>query len=228
MVSTLSPMTENVVRLVHRLAASGVGLLAIGAALIGWTRRPLPAAWSRPIWWMIATTVALAIIGPLTPGYRTTAVTVGNVSGGVLLLMACWWLRESTTYPPSSSKQNAPVLRLALCMLVIQVATGAAASALVMRGSHEFALFHLATAMMSTMFIGAAAWSCRLSRARPAKAVAGLLLVQVVLGFMQLAIAETPLALAFVHGMVSPLLAAALVSLALRAPGPYDATNRRQ
>jgi heme A synthase len=217
-ITTLSPDWEGALRLTHRLAASGVGLLAIYAVILFWARRPLPSRVVKPIAWLVATTVFLAVIGPLTSGYRITAVTVGNVVGGMVLLMAFVWLRESVIVDSLPRKPVAPLLRAALFIFLLHVATGAATSAHEMHGIRWFAFVHLGTALLSTMFIGAALWARRddqlvAGRVVSAACLMGMLLL---LGFAMTWLGARPVWLTFAHGMLSPLLAIPLVSMAAR------------
>jgi len=228
--STLPPAIENAARLLHRLSASGVGVLAIIAASVLWMRRPLPARYANPLKWIIATTVLLSVIGPLTPGYRVAAVTVGNVAGGMALLVACWWLRESVALPIRTKPKADPLPQFALAVFMAQVATGALASAGLMRESPGFAIVHLGTALLATMFIGALAWSRQKvpKCAVVSVVVAGLLLAQVALGIALMAEGKTAVTLAYVHGMLSPLMAMSLVSLMLRDGPARPAAPRDQ
>ncbi|MBL8525589.1 MAG: hypothetical protein JNN20_18060 [Betaproteobacteria bacterium] len=221
--STLPPAIENAARLLHRLSASGVGVLAITAAALLRIRRPLLTRYANPLKWIIATTVLLSVIGPLTPGYRVAAITVGNVAGGMALLAACWWLRESVALPMRAQPNADPLPTLTLAVFMAQVATGALASAGLMRESPGFAIVHLGSAILATMFIGALAWSRRKAPecALVSIVVAGLLLAQVGLGVALMAQGKAAVALAYVHGMLSPLMATSLVSLVLRnVPAP--------
>jgi len=100
-VSTLPGMVEDTARLIHRLAASTVGLLALWATVLCWRQRRLLPHAVIPVVALVAATLVLALIGPLTPGYRFTAVTVANVLGGTVLLASCWWLRERLAAAPA-------------------------------------------------------------------------------------------------------------------------------
>ena len=98
--SQLPSDVENAIRMVHRLSASNVGILALVAAVLGWKNRSAVPHAMKPIMWIIAATVLLAVIGPLTPGYRFSAVTIANVVAGTVLVDACWWLREKLVVTP--------------------------------------------------------------------------------------------------------------------------------
>lgn len=223
-ISTLPATWENAARLAHRLAASGVGLLAIWAVMLCWIRRPLPPNFIQPITWMVAITAILALIGPLTPGYRYAAVTIANVGGGVVLLMAFWWLRETVESNRAEGKSVEPLVGITLFVFLAHIAAGAAASAYEMQGVRWPTFMHLGSALLATMFIGATLWDRRHVSPMPASmiATAGLLATQLVLGFGLLWLGERPAWLALMHGMLSPLLAMALVSLAIRS-GPGGA-----
>ena len=221
-ISTLPATWENAARLAHRLAASGVGLLAIWAVMLCWIRRPLPPHFVRPIISMATTTVILAVIGPLTPGYRYAAVTIANVGGGMVLLIAFWWLRETVAGKLTASRSVDPLLRMTLFVFLAHVATGAAASAYEMQGVRWPTFMHLSSALLATMLISATLWDRRHESPMPAPmiATAGLFATQLALGFTLLWLGERPVWAALMHGMLSPLLAMALVSLAIRArPG---------
>ena len=220
-ISTLSATLENTIRMAHRLAASGVGLLALGAVFLCWARRPLPATVVMPITSMVAATIVLAIIGPLTPGYRIAAITIVNVGVGMVLLMAFWWLREAVAIH-AESKSVEPLFRATILVFLAHIATGAAASADEMHGMRGFALLHLGTALLAFMFIGASILARRRepSLAGWTKATTALLVAQVAFGLVLMWLGTRPVWLAYLHGMLSPVLAIALVSLAARDGTP--------
>lgn len=218
-ISTLSAAMENATRLAHRLAASGVGVLAMWAVILCWIRRPLPSHVVRPIAWMVAITVILAVIGPLTPGYRYAAVTIGNVGGGMVLLMAFWWLRETVARNQIEGNPLDPLLRITLVVYLAHIATGAGASAYEMQGVRWPTFVHLATALLATMLIGATLFDRRHDSPIAGSTIAatGLLAMQLVMGFVLLWLGTRPVWLGVMHGMLSSLLAMALVSLATGA-----------
>lgn len=216
--SNLSVDIENATRMVHRLAASSVALLALVASILSWFKRvELPSA-VRPTVWIVAATVLLAVIGPITPGYRFIAVTVANVVAGTVLLASCWWLHEALATESRSAAMQHPLLRVTIAVFIVHVGLGAAASAYEMREIHWVAFLHSGSGMLTTMLVGVVLWDRR-KHARLATLVSGmigLLAVQVTLGLVSLWIDVRPVGLGFVHAMLSPLLAAGLVSLAQR------------
>ncbi len=82
-----SPSTSvRIVRIAHRIAATGVLALIIGLLLIAWTQKP---AWKREGTLAIVALLlaaALAVLGIVTPGAKLPAVTLGNLLGGYLML----------------------------------------------------------------------------------------------------------------------------------------------
>ena len=219
-ISTLPAATEATVRMFHRVAASAVGLLAVGIVILCWARRPLLACALKPIACVLAATLILALIGPLTPGYRVAAVTILNVLGGVVLLMAFWWLRELMATDSATRLPVTTLLRATILVFLAQVATGAAASAYQMHGVRVFAVLHLGTALLSTMFVGASLWERKATRPTVGWSVAAacVMIAQLSLGFVLMAVEARPLWLAFLHAMLAPMLAIPLVSMAIRSP----------
>lgn len=215
--STLPSTVEGVARMVHRLSASGVGLLALLATVLCW-RRPAVALAIRPTVGVVAATVVLAVIGPLTPGYRFATVTVANVVGGTVLLASFWWLRESLATGHTRRPPGHPMLFVTLLVFFLHVGLGAAASALEMRAIHWVAFLHVGTAMLTSMLVGSILWDRREHQplAKLVGALAALLAAQLALGLLLLWVGGRPPGLGLVHAMLSPLLLAGLISMAQR------------
>lgn len=217
-VSALPAGIESAVRMLHRLAASGVALLALWATGLCWMRRPLRAMAVMPTTWIVAATLLLAAIGPLTSGYRFAAVTVANVVVGTVLLMSFWWLREALAAMPTKIRSRDPLLLPALLAVLVHIGVGAAASALEMRGIRWVALIHMGSAVLVVVLVGALLWT-RHGRPPLIRLVATttlLLAAQVVLGIVLMRLGQRPVEVGFLHAMLSPLLAACLVSVAVR------------
>ena len=216
--SSLPLEYENAIRMVHRLSASSLGLLALVAAILYWIRRSsLPQA-VQPVAWMVAATLLLAVIGPLTPGYRYSSVTIANVVAGTILLEACWWLREALSTAASMAWTQRPIFRVTLAIFMLHVGLGAASSDFEMRGIHWVAFVHSGSAMLTTLLLGSILWDSRKTAqsTRVVVAMTGLLAIQVALGLASFWMTGRPIALNFVHAMLSPLLLAGLVSLSLK------------
>lgn len=119
----------RIVRIAHRLAATGVLALVVGLTLVAWTQRPpwkkeglLAAA-------ALALTAALAVLGIATPGARMPAVTLGNLLGGYVLLatLAATAAVARSLSPDVASPRDALLRWLALAVLafvVVQAALG--------------------------------------------------------------------------------------------------------
>lgn len=217
--SMLAPAIEGAARSLHRLAASGVGILAVAATVLCFRQRHVVTGALRPTVWIVAATVVLAVIGPLTTGYRFAAVTVTNVAVGVVLLMSCWWLREALMHGSAGGTRRDPLLRAALVVFLAHVASGAAANALEMRGIRWVAYAHLGTAILVTMFVGAVLWDQRCSK-RLRVVIGGTALIwslQIAFGVALLSISQRPIWLGVLHALLTPLLAAGLVSIAVRS-----------
>jgi hypothetical protein len=174
-----------------------------------------------------AVTAFLSVIGPLTPGYRYSLVTVGNVLGGIVLAMAFWWLREAATGRLPMVPARAPLPRASIVISLLHVAFGAAASAHEMRGERGFAFLHLGSALLFTMVIGATLLHHRHDEAsRGWRLIAVVLLVaQILAGAIMLPIDMRPPWIAFAHAMLTPVFAMALVSIALQAPAVRAASS---
>lgn len=217
--SILPSEYENTVRMVHRLAATSLGLLALAAAILCWNRRKIIPWAVQPVVWMVAATLLLAVIGPLTPGYHYSAVTIVNVVAGTVLLAACWWLWEVLTDTRSMEITQQPQMRLTIAIVFLHIGLGAAASDYAMHGTQWVSFVHSGSAMLVTLLVGSILWDSR-NRASVAKLVVGmaiLLSIQIALGLISLWVEGLPVGLGVVHAMLSPILVAGLVSIAVRS-----------
>jgi heme A synthase len=213
--STLAPMVEHIVRLAHRLSASGVALLALWAVVLCWRCRRVAPQWARPTAWIVASTLILAVIGPLTSGYRLGAITVLNVSFGVLLLMSFWWLQEAALLGPNRPTPLDKFSWAALTALLLQMASGAGASAWEMQGLRWPAFVHLACVVFVLILTGVVLLDQYHKPRQRTRSfvVVGLLAAQVLVGYVLMAQDSRTLGLSLFHALLAPLLAAALVSL---------------
>jgi hypothetical protein len=207
-VSSLGAQAQQWVRLAHRLAAGGVGILAALALVSGWRDRGRRGA----ILAIVGLTLALALIGRHSAGYRIDVATVVNVAAGIALAAAFWRLRTA------GGRGNAAAWT-ALGLLIALAALGAATDAAAMRGERAFGPLHLWTAALFSAVAIGAAWQGR-TRAWTAASVATLVGAQLVLGFWMLASGGRPLAAGWLHAMIACALALLLVSLAALRPRP--------
>jgi cytochrome c oxidase assembly protein subunit 15 len=113
----------RIVRIAHRIAATGVLALVIGLLLIAWTQKP---AWKKEGTLAIAALLlaaALAVLGIVTPGARLPAVTLGNLLGGYLMLgVLAATVVAATTHDAAPLRwwmPGAPLPWLALGVLVL-------------------------------------------------------------------------------------------------------------
>jgi heme A synthase len=220
-VSTLPPEVENVARMLHRASASGVALLALCAVVLCWRRRATDGYLATPVGWIVLSMIVLAVIGPLTPGYRNELITVLNVTVGMLMLVAFWWLRELAAMKATEARRpQDPLGQVALLVFLAHVATGANASAGEMHGVRWPAFLHVASLLVAVAFIVSAAFVRRNERtaSRNIAALLALLTLQLIFGYSLMQQEVRPLWLALLHGLLSPLLSVALVSLGVRYP----------
>lgn len=82
-----------VMRFVHRIAAAGVGFVAIVIAALTFGAWRKDAVALRMAGALVALTVFLALLGRATPGAQLPAVTLGNLVGGMGMLGLMEWLR---------------------------------------------------------------------------------------------------------------------------------------
>ena len=179
MVSTLAPDVTQWVRLIHRVAAGGVGVLAALAFV---------AARNRTTYAIVGLTLLLAMVGRHSAGYRSDLATVVNVAGGIALAAAFWRLRGGA-------------MSLAVWALVAAAVFGAATDAAAMRGERAFGPLHMGFGALFVVCALAAAWRWR-SRAAVAWAIALLTLAQAALGLYLLA-AGRPVGAGWIHAMVA-------------------------
>ncbi len=219
-VSTLAADVEHTVRMLHRVCASSVALLALGVLALCWRARRTGVKLMPPAIWIVVSTVVLALIGPLTSGYRLGSITVVNVSFGMALLMAFWWLRESIDTAVDTCPHQAPgALSWAVFIaMVLHIGTGAGASAWALHGVHGPAYVHLATLLLGLMLVGILLFGPRNATvlSHRVSSLAALLGLQIVVGGLVMWQDPRSTALSYLHAMLSPLVAAAAVSIMVR------------
>lgn len=116
-------------RVMHRLAAAAVGVIALAVAAAAWNR-PQRRALVCVSAALLALTLFLAVLGRATPGAQLPAVTLGNVLGGMAMLGLFWWLWLETSALP---RRGSPALLragvLGLVLLAVQFGLGTLVSA---------------------------------------------------------------------------------------------------
>lgn len=117
-------LAVSVARLLHRVLATGVLLLAI--ALLALSLRAGPrlrreAAWAAAL---LVLALGLAVLGVFTTGSRLPAVALGNLLGGFLMLAV-----TARLVAPSAVPGLGPAAAGVALLLVLQIAGGALVSA---------------------------------------------------------------------------------------------------
>ena len=123
-------------RLVHRIAASAVGIVLLAALLVGIAQHPRPKRQVALVVAALVIALFLAGLGSSIPASAAAPsslrVTLANLGGGFALLALLWWLRLSTLQA-ALLERAAPLLKLlaalALLAIVAQIALGALVSA---------------------------------------------------------------------------------------------------
>lgn len=214
LVSLLPPTLEQGARLVHRLAASTSGVLALLCVVVGIKTRRMHPEFRMPIAVIAAMTLLLAAVGPLTPGYRHDWVTVCNVWGGTVLVASYWWLHLLVVNGPTAPAHNV-WLRWVLVTWLVHIALGAATSAQFMRGQHWLGFLHSALAMLTAVLLAASLREAWQSRHRPSlvRFLVGAFALQMMLGTVALWSDAVPVALGTLHALLSAALAMGMVAL---------------
>lgn len=155
-VSMLDPDIEYLVRLLHRLSATTVGLIAVTVLILSWRKRRTGLKVWTPALCIACSVLLLILIGPWTSGYLYGGITVLNVLGGMCMLTGFWWLSETIALSNQTQQAglSAVALKPALLRLMLHVASGAATSAWFMYGIHWPVLVHLLTLVPLLALIG--------------------------------------------------------------------------
>jgi heme A synthase len=205
---------EAAVRGAHRAAASAALLLIVGLLVLAWRRRDRPALPLLAA--LLGLALGLSLLGIVTPGSRAAAVMLGNLLGGALMFALAWVLwRTQRDAPPMPLPLRRAALGMALAWLA-QAALGALSGA---DAGWIATLLHLLGAVLLPIagFVLALAVR-RAGRPREARALLGLLALQVLLGLAG-AIAAAPAAAVLVHNAAAALGLALLLGWAMIGGG---------
>ena len=153
--SQLVPEVESAVRLLHRVSATMVALIALAVLILSWRLIHSNTKVMKPALWIVFSVLILSIAGPLTSGYRHGFVTVLNVVIGMVMLMSFWWMNETLTY---SINRLIPIsletrVRPTLLTLAVHIASGAATSAWFMYGMRWPSWIHVLTLFPMMAFV---------------------------------------------------------------------------
>lgn len=182
----------------HRIAASSVLLVVIGLLALSLGPRPYLQREGRHALVLLMLTVFLAVLGRWSAGNPAPVVTLGNLLGGFLLFSLCWRLAW-----PMAGRLAPPLQRLAsfaAAVLLLQVGFGALGLAV-----HPWSAVVVLVVLAP---LGVALW--RNGQRGTATALAGLLVLQLGLGLVQLASGQ-PLGLVLAHNVTALLLLATLL-----------------
>jgi cytochrome c oxidase assembly protein subunit 15 len=107
--------------MIHRYAASGLGLLILAIAIVAWLNRRDPAQPMRLPGFLVALVVFQGLLGMWTVTLLVKpAVVTAHLLGGLATMALCWWLAlrvDRTTRPPGERGLR----RLAIAGLVVLV-----------------------------------------------------------------------------------------------------------
>lgn len=114
----------------HRLAASLLGLVVLGMAYLAWQRRRTEGQTAIPLT-LLLLTLLLATLGLLTPAPTRPWVTLANLLGGMAMLALLWRILAPRAAPlavPLVARLR-PWAALGILLVVVQIALGAWVSA---------------------------------------------------------------------------------------------------
>ncbi len=215
--TVLPESMELTARVAHRLSAMAAGLLAILVALGVASARPVPRTKAVAAVAIVALTVLLALVGRYTPGYRITAITVGNVVGGMALACAFWWLREEYRAALRGRGDGGSAALVAIAALLVHAGVEAAASALALHGKPFSPVLHVATGAAVVVVAAFCTWRERPRGDRAAAYIAATAVgVQFVCTIaLDFPGSSRPAIAAWLHPMAGAIAALGFVSLAV-------------
>ena len=113
--------------MIHRYAASGLGLLILAMAILAWTNRRDPAQPMRLPGVLVALVVFQGLLGMWTVTLLVKpAVVTAHLVGGLTTMALCWWLAlrvDRTTRPPGERGLRRLAV-LGLAVLAVQIMLG--------------------------------------------------------------------------------------------------------
>lgn len=116
-------------RVLHRLAAAGIGVLAIVVAFGAWGK-PRRRAVTLVAAAIVGLTLFLAFLGRFATAPQLPAVTLGNVLGGMTMLGLFWWLSLECAIARRGGTHALLIAGIfGLLLLVLQFALGTLVSA---------------------------------------------------------------------------------------------------
>ena len=167
-------------RLVHRVAATLVLLLACALSVLAWKRRSSDRAGNADAQALLAVALGLAVLGVITPGSRSPGVLLGNLLGGLAMLAFAWRLATGLAARPPVSAALSRWAQAGTGLWALQAALGAVSGAGLLAVAPQM---HFALALVAgpwAYHVGAAA--CRQGRRFDGTALRVVAVAQFVLG----------------------------------------------
>lgn len=129
--ATLAPATGLVAtaRVAHRIVATVALLLIIAMVMATLAATPMRRREGRLVLWLLALALFLAVLGRWTADSPLPAVVLGNLLAGFAMVAASWRLVAATAPAPARIPVAANWVRLAVIVVVAQVALGGLVSA---------------------------------------------------------------------------------------------------
>jgi cytochrome c oxidase assembly protein subunit 15 len=112
---------------IHRLAASTLGIMVLGITVMALRRRRLPGYSAGLSVAVLGLTVFLAVLGYKTPSPLLPWVTLSNLLGGMAMLAMLWWLGQRSLSPAGGDARAStlrPWARVGVVIVFIQIALG--------------------------------------------------------------------------------------------------------
>ena len=113
--------------MIHRYAASGLGLLILAIAILAWSNRRDPAQPMRLPGFLVALVVFQGLLGMWTVTLLVKpAVVTAHLVGGLATMALCWWLAlrvDRTTRPPGERGLRRLAV-VGLAVLAVQIMLG--------------------------------------------------------------------------------------------------------
>ncbi|MEX0957759.1 MAG: hypothetical protein WDZ63_00575 [Burkholderiales bacterium] len=109
---------HRIARPLHRLAASGMGAVAILAVGLAWVQKPRRRGDLTIATAVIVLTIFLAVLGRMAKSFGSPSVILGNVAAGTVLLLLLWWLylRARSRQPEHPDRRTAGSAAVALSL----------------------------------------------------------------------------------------------------------------
>jgi cytochrome c oxidase assembly protein subunit 15 len=122
-------LPPSAARTFHRVAATGLSFMVVGIVFLAFRRRHTGTPGLALPLGVLGLTVFLSVLGIVTPSPLVPIVTAGNVLGGMLMLALLWAisdrLQPSATVVDPAIRRLRPWTRVALALVVTQIALGA-------------------------------------------------------------------------------------------------------